>query len=121
MSKYDALTNYLNSISPESEEFMANFAGLEEILGFELPSSSRQYPAWWANQERGQSLAWQSAGWKTQDVSVELETINFVRQNSQSAQVWKAMEQQMTILQAKEGLAKAFGVSIDNIEITIRA
>ena len=121
MSKYQPLTDYLKSLSADSDQFTANFGGLEEILGFELPQSARQYPAWWANQDRGQSLAWQSAGWKTMDVSVEIGSITFVRQNSQSEQVWKAMEQQMTIAHAKAGLAKAFGVSPDNIEITIRA
>lgn len=119
MSKYKPLTDYLSHL--EGEGFTTNFAALEEILGFELPASARQYPAWWANQDRGQSLAWQSAGWKTMDVSVELGSITFARIGSKEEHVWKELERYLTIAQAKEGLARSLGVSPDCIEITIRA
>jgi hypothetical protein len=119
MSKYKSLTDFLSNL--EGESFMTNFAALEDILGFELPASARQYPAWWANQDRGQSLAWQSAGWKTMDVAVELGTVTFVRGGSETESAWRDLQRHLTIAQAKAGLAKAFGVSPDCIEITIRA
>jgi hypothetical protein len=119
MSKYAELTKYLENVDGES--FTTNFAAIERILGFELPASARQYPAWWANQDRGQSTAWQSAGWKTADVSLGLATITFVRTNSQTAQIWNQMLRHLSIEQAKQGLAATFGVTPECIEITIRA
>lgn len=119
MSKYYKLTSYLQSL--EGESFTTNLDAIEHILGFELPASARQYPAWWANQDRGQSVAWQSVGWKTADVSLGLQTVTFVRANSQTKQVWDHMSKHLTIEQAKLGLAATFGVAPECIEITIRA
>ena len=119
MSKYHKLTVYLLSLQGES--FTTNFGAIEQILGFELPASARQYPAWWANQGRGQSSAWQSAGWKTADVSLGIGTITFVRANSSTDQIWSQMETRLTIELAKQGLAETFGVLPENVEITIRA
>jgi hypothetical protein len=118
MSKYQPLTDYLSQL--EGDAFTTNIAAIEDILGFELPSSSRQYPAWWANQERGQSLAWQSVGWKTADVSLGIGMITFVRSNSETEDRWQQVTKQLSIAQAKAGLARTFGVSPDCIEITIR-
>jgi hypothetical protein len=119
MSKYQKLTQYLQNLDGES--FTTDFGAIEDILGFELPASARQYPAWWANQDKGQSTAWQSVGWKTADVSLGIGTITFVKTNSQTMQIWNQMMQHITIEQAKRGLAATFGVSPDCIEITIRA
>ena len=119
MSKYQPLTDYLSKL--EGESFFVNFDALEHILGFELPASARQYAAWWANQDRGQSLAWQSAGWKTMDVSVDLGSVTFVRIQSDTERVWQEFNSELTIAQAKMGLAKSLGISPECIEITIRA
>lgn len=119
MSKYQKLTEYLQNLDGES--FTTNFGAIEDVLGFELPASARQYPAWWANQDRGQSLAWLAAGWKTADVSLGIGTITFVQLNSSTEQVWKQLAQMLTIDQAKQGLAATFGVQPENVEITIRA
>lgn len=118
MSKYQPLTDYLSSL--QGDQFTTNLGAIEDILGFELPASARQYPAWWANQERGQSLAWQSAGWKTVEVSLGLGTITFVRVNGLEGALRNEAVQPLTIYQAKVGLAATFGVSPENIEITIR-
>lgn len=119
MSKYDKLTRYLEG--EQGNNLFLNLGAIESILGFELPPSARQYPAWWANQGRGQSLAWQSAGWKTVDVSLSLGSISFVRVDSPEAEIWDQMHKMMTIQQAKAALAATFGVSPENVEITIRA
>ena len=119
MSKYQPLSEYLAQL--EGESFTTNLNAIEGILGFELPASARQYPAWWANQDRGQSLAWQAAGWKTADVSLGIGTITFVKVNSPSEEIWAEFDRHLSIAQAKAGLAKTLGVSPDSIEITIRA
>ena len=119
MSKYQKLTEYLSDL--EGDSFTTNFAALEEILGFKLPSSAREYNAWWANQGRGQSLAWQSAGWKTMDVSPKIKTVTFVRSGAEEEDVWAEFNRQISIKQAKAGLALTFDVEPDQVEITIRA
>jgi hypothetical protein len=119
MSKYQKLAHYLQNL--EGESFTTNFGAIEDILGFELPASARQYPAWWANQDKGQSTAWQSVGWKTADVSLGIGTITFVRENSETAQIWNQIGEHLTIEQAKRGLAAALGITPECIEITIRA
>jgi hypothetical protein len=117
MSKYGKLTEYLSQL--DGDAFMTNFAALEKILGFELPPSARQYAAWWANQGKGQSLAWETAGWKTSEVSPSIQTVRFVRSKER---VTRDINQvaKLTIAQAKAGLAANFGVSVDSIDITIR-
>ena len=118
MSKYSKLTAYL--VDLDGDAFMTNFAALEDILGFDLPPSARQYPAWWANQSKGQSLAWESAGWKTSDVSIGIQTVNFVRTKDQFTDEADEVTK-LSISEAKMGLAANFGVSPESIEITIRA
>lgn len=117
MSKYLKLTLYLAELDAGIWE--ASFEEVQDVLGFPLPSSARQYPAWWANQGRAQSMAWQSAGWHTTAVDVEREKVAFVYvgdRDEADAQTVNAL----TISDAKAGLAAHFGVSIDAIEIVIR-
>lgn len=117
MSKYLKLTLYLAELDAGIWE--ASFEEVEDVLGFDLPSSARQYPAWWANQGRAQSSAWQSAGWHTTAVDVDREKVTFVyvadREEADTTGV-----QPLTISDAKAGLAAHFGVPIDAIEIVIR-
>ena len=56
-----------------------SFDEIEAILGFTLPVSARTYSAWWANnpQPNRQSNAWLSAGWKTDDLDLDGETVTF--------------------------------------------
>jgi hypothetical protein len=116
MSKYQQLTFHLANL--ESVEWHASFDELEEILRMSLPDSAKQYPAWWANQGRAQSLAWESAGWKTKDVDLKNGTIRFVYVRDPDDQMPEATK--LTIAEAKDGLAANFGVSVDAVEITIR-
>lgn len=61
MSKYDALTRYLEDRT--EPDVVVTFDELDQILGG-LPDSARQYSAWWANKVTSQShaRAWLNAG-----------------------------------------------------------
>ncbi|HEV2817210.1 MAG TPA: hypothetical protein VGW40_08325 [Allosphingosinicella sp.] len=117
MSKYLKLTLYLAEL--DAGKWDASFEEVEDVLGFPLPGSARQYPAWWANQGRAQSMAWQSAGWHTTAVDVEQERVTFVYVGDREDADTQGVPA-LTISDAKAGLAAHFGVSIDAIEIVIR-
>ena len=79
MGKYEPLSGYLQSI--EDESWDARFADVEKVLGFSLPRSAHQYPAWWANQDGGhsQTRGWRDAGWETSNVDLRAKRLRFVR------------------------------------------
>lgn len=119
MSKYVKLSMFLAEADYAFWE--ASFKEIEEILGFPLPASARQYQAWWANQMRSQSLGWQSAGWKTAGVDLDAEKVTFILVGENESDEQSLKPTPLTILDAKLGLAANFGVKLDQIEITIRA
>ena len=47
MSKYAPLTDRLNQ--HQGDRWRARFSEIEQVLGFQLPKSARQYPAWWGS------------------------------------------------------------------------
>jgi hypothetical protein len=47
MGKYSKLGDYLKSSDPD--KLTLSFLDVENILGFNLPNSAREYQAWWAN------------------------------------------------------------------------
>ena len=59
------------------------------MLGFRLPDSARLHRPWWANSAKGNghshALAWQAAGWKTERVDLEAETLTFARTDGATA------------------------------------
>lgn len=116
MSKYQSLSLHLAQI--EGIDWQASFDEIEEVLRRPLPESAKQYPAWWANQGRAQSLAWESAGWKTKDVDLKKEKVTFVYVGGIEDEVPDAPK--LTIAEAKAGLASNFGVPVDAIEIVVR-
>jgi hypothetical protein len=128
MSKYQKLSAHLAEL--DGAEWPARFEEIEAILGFALPKSAYSYPAWWSNQaDRGhsQSAAWQSIGWRTGEVNLAEQRVTFSRekpnlaeQQSVSAGMRANRGAGLTIAEAKAGLAVAFGVPQENIEITIR-
>ena len=79
MSKYRNLTYHLSSLG--QHRWRATFQEISDILGFELPQSAYEYPAWWANQAGGhaQSSAWQDAGWRTENLDLEAQCVTFIR------------------------------------------
>jgi len=61
-TKYRRLTEYLMGL--DSESVTLTFDQLRDILGFKLPDSASNHPAWW--QEGGthsQARGWRNAGW----------------------------------------------------------
>jgi hypothetical protein len=124
MTKYRPLTSHLRSL--DKKEWHANFSEITKILGFDLPSSAYYYPAWWANQTgsgHAQSSAWQDAGWKTADLDLENQRITFRFEGEERTPLTQSpsvsSKKGMSIADAKEALAIYFGISEDQIVITI--
>lgn len=83
MSKYEALSRYLEMASENS--FETNFSRIEAILGFALPQSAYRHQAWWANETHGShshSRSWQEAGWETCQVNTARKTVRFERKRA---------------------------------------
>lgn len=79
-SKYDTLRDYLSQ-RPDNAVRMT-FRQIEEILGFRLPASARQYAHWWANDMTGnhvQALAWMRAGRRARQLHLLSQRVMFVR------------------------------------------
>lgn len=77
MSKYDPLQDYLKD---EDREFVRmGFSEIENVLGFELPPSSRKQRAWWSNNPTNNVMtqAWIDAGYETANVDMEGQMLTF--------------------------------------------
>jgi hypothetical protein len=85
MSKYMPLAKHLRSLT--TEEWVASFTEIEQILGFRLPASARKFPAWWENQTppHSQTLGWADAGWETTRLNLTGERVTFVRRRAPRA------------------------------------
>jgi hypothetical protein len=84
MSKYMPLRRFLESRS--GGEVPMSFDDVERVLGFPLPDSARQYPAWWSN-NTGTHVgvkAWRDAGFRTSRVDLGSERVTFVREEGPS-------------------------------------
>ncbi len=80
MSKYHNLQLHLAALKTDS--WRASFDEIEDILGFTLPASARNYQAWWANEQEPrhpQKIAWQKAGWRIEELNLKATTVWFVR------------------------------------------
>ncbi|MGO4854424.1 DUF7662 domain-containing protein [Phaeovulum sp. W22_SRMD_FR3] len=80
MSIYDPLRDRLSSL--RVTKVRMSFVDIEEIIGRDLPASARKYQAWWGNNDEGgkrHSAAWMHAGWRTEDLALEMEEVSFVR------------------------------------------
>lgn len=80
MSTYDPLRDRLSFLRVPSVRM--KFSDIEEIIGRELPQSARRYPAWWANNDQGgkrHSVAWLHAGWRTENLALEMEEVTFAK------------------------------------------
>lgn len=123
--KYGALNRYLRDREPPAVTMQ--FAEIEAILSDQLPESARKHQAWWANQDRGQSLAWMRAGYRTSDLNIREGVVTFVREDQivtdteASASHEGATLDPLSIAEAKFRLAQTLGVDPSQIEITIRA
>lgn len=122
MSKYQGLTDFLNDI--KEDKVCLSFASIDDMIEGDLPDSAYLHRPWWANRTEGrgaQNLAWQSVGWETRNVSMELDEVEFIRvKPPEISRAPKTGNQKLSIAEAKSGLAANFGVSEDAIEIHIR-
>ena len=78
MGKYEPLKHHLENL--DREEWEANFAEIEGVLGFALPPSASTYSAWWANESKGthvQKKGWLDAGWETGGVDLHRRRVRF--------------------------------------------
>jgi len=109
--RYRPLTERL--VSQRPEKWTVSFDEIEQILEASLPQSAKTHQAWWSNQSRAQSLAWQEAGYKTQDLDLKNQFVTFAR-------VHEPSRLGLSIEEAKTALAQRYGVTPAQIEITIR-
>lgn len=78
VNKYQRLANHLASLS--TSPWVTTFAEVEEVMGDELPFSAREHRPWWANSDtHSHAAAWMQAGWKTAQVDLAAETVEFHR------------------------------------------
>jgi hypothetical protein len=67
MRKYQSLSEHL--AGHVGDEWPANFAEVEAVLGFPLPKAARAGRAWWVNDPaKTQSRAWTTRGWEVSSV-----------------------------------------------------
>ena len=127
MSKYDVLTRHLKEMTEGNWE--ASFVDIERILGFKLPDSAREYPAWWANQLTGQRVqcrSWMNAGWQANDLDLDGEKITFHRVDGSlgedvAGHSLKVEAQSLpdVVREAKLQISRAAGVVSDKVTISI--
>jgi len=80
MSRYQPLADFL--AGKKGDVWEATFEDIESLLGFPLPQSAHNYPAWWANQTgegHSQTKGWMSVGWRTAALDRERRRIRFER------------------------------------------
>ena len=77
--KYDPLHRYL--CAQMGSRVPMTFQQVESIIGGPLPASARRHRPWWANDAAGHAhaKAWLGAGYRTEQVDMQGETLVFVR------------------------------------------
>ncbi len=119
MSKYEGLTEFLDDL--DQEKVTMSFESINDLVFGALPDSAYKHRPWWANRKDGrgsQNLAWQSVGWESKDVNMELDEVTFVRVAEKTGSGIRAVRG-LSIAEAKAGLAANFGVPETAIEIRI--
>jgi CBS domain-containing protein len=78
---YAALGQHLFSLAESRRRITLTFSEIERMIGDELPTSAREYRAWWSNDSSRQPQAdqWLSAGWRTDEVDFERQFVSFSR------------------------------------------
>ena len=79
LSKYEPLKIYLKN--QNLDRVSMRFGDIENLVGFNLPKSSRDYRAWWANNPSNSVIthAWLAAGYETSEVDMAGERLTFRR------------------------------------------
>jgi hypothetical protein len=86
-SKYDPLRDHLSTV--KGYRWQGSFRRIEEILGFRLPYSARNYRPWWGNHigTHSHANAWLSTGWRTRNVNITAGTVEFERVSDETESV----------------------------------
>ncbi len=84
LSKYDALTEFLNRKLADCVPLLFNDIEDEDKIGVQLPKAAREHAAWWANEANAktrhyQCRAWTEVGWKVESVDFTKVLVVFVR------------------------------------------
>jgi hypothetical protein len=84
LSKYDALTEFLNRQLADRVRLLFDDIEDEDKIGLQLPKAAREHPAWWANEvdpktRHYQCRAWTTAGWRVEHVDCNREIVEFER------------------------------------------
>ena len=84
IGKYERLGKYLNGL--KEKEVTLTFEQIEYILGFQLPSSARQYPAWWANDKTHSHAVngWLNCGWQSRNLKFSEKIVQFFQVNKKA-------------------------------------
>lgn len=77
LGRYSNLYSYLNNCTLESCKL--KFSDIETIVSHPLPSSARNYRAWWGNGGHSHAKCWLSCGYKVSDVNLLEEYVIFVK------------------------------------------
>lgn len=77
--KYDALKAVL--AARQKPRLRMTFEEVAKAAGTTLPASAYRYPAWWANDpaHHAQARAWTEAGYRSVNVDLEKQRVEFVR------------------------------------------
>lgn len=122
MSRYQELTDFLSEV--DQDKITMTFESINDMLAYQLPDSAFRHRPWWSNRTEGkgsQNLAWQSVGWETCDVNMDLDEVTFVRVKDRiRSPARNDAVHPLSIEQAKAGLAATFNVPETAIEIHIR-
>jgi hypothetical protein len=106
MGKYEGLSQFLAAARGDVQRL--TFSEIERALGFKLPKSAYEYPAWWSNNPAGHShsRAWTEAGWRTEAVDLSSRKVTFQRavesrhvaEMSPKRDPWGCMADSVTLL-----------------------
>ena len=79
MSKHDKYMGLFNYFKSKSIKIiMLNFAEIEKLIGYELPSSAYKHRAFWANTRTHLvAFGWLDAGYRTADVDFFNQQVEF--------------------------------------------
>ena len=81
MTKYEPLTAYLQSLSPQNGHYPITFKEIERVLGERLPNSAYRHRAWWSNNPSNSVMtaAWLKAGFESSAVDMAGQKLIFRR------------------------------------------
>lgn len=79
MPRFDSLGKYLAHSG--MQEITLSFQRIQEILGFDLPASAKQYPAWWSNTGHSHAASWTAFGYRARTPDFSRGTVCFQKFN----------------------------------------